>query len=148
MRKSVVKSNSLPKQNLSSPAKPELTQSAEGKKIVIHGEKRHFSGPIPSPEVLQKYEMIQAGFADRIITMAENERKDRTDIAKDALEKNAMLSARGQILAFALCSIVILVSVGFAWLGHPWPGSFLGTSGFAGIITAFIFSHRGDNKNG
>lgn len=141
-----MESPSTPKQHLSAPAKSEPAKSTESE-IAVLGEKRHFSGPIPSPEVLQKYEMIQVGFADRIITMAENERKDRTDIAKDALEKNAKLSDRGQIFAFALCSIVILASVAFAWLDHPWPGSLLGASGFAGIITAFIVSHRGDSKN-
>lgn len=33
--------------------------------------------PIPSPEDLQKYEQINPGFAERIITMAEQERFDR-----------------------------------------------------------------------
>lgn len=32
-----------------------------------------FSGPIPSPEILERYEKLLQGSADRILTMAEKE---------------------------------------------------------------------------
>lgn len=36
-----------------------------------------FSGPIPPPNLLERYEAITPGAADRILTMAENQSKHR-----------------------------------------------------------------------
>ena len=40
-------------------------------------ESLFYTGPLPPPEQLRKYDIIQTGFADRIVTMAENEQKNR-----------------------------------------------------------------------
>lgn len=41
------------------------------KEVVIKAMKEEFSGPIPHPDTIQKYEEILPGAADRIISMAE-----------------------------------------------------------------------------
>ena len=45
-------------------------------KVIAHYQD-HYSGSIPQPSDLQKYENIKIGFAERIITMAENEANHR-----------------------------------------------------------------------
>ena len=44
----------------------------------------------------------------------------------------------GQILAYLLCSTVVVSGAWVALSGNPWPGSLLGTVGVAGIITAYL----------
>lgn len=44
-------------------------------KVTVQG--LFYQGPIPPPEVLEKYEKISPGFADRIVKMAEIEQEHR-----------------------------------------------------------------------
>ena len=58
---------------------PELSKALdslapEQRCTVIRAIKREsFKGPIPHPELLQKYEDIQPGFAERMVSMAEQQ---------------------------------------------------------------------------
>lgn len=46
----------------------------EQRSIVLRAIKQEsFSGPIPHPELLQKYDEVKPGFAERIISMAERQ---------------------------------------------------------------------------
>lgn len=45
-----------------------------------------FSGPIPHPDLLQGYENIQAGFAERVFRMAEKEQEHRFACDKQQIE--------------------------------------------------------------
>lgn len=51
--------------------------------MVIRGEM--YSGPIPPPEALARYEEIQPGAADRIIKMAEKQQEHRMSLRQKPL---------------------------------------------------------------
>ena len=55
-----------------------------------------FSGPIPPPEILAKYETIQTGLVNRIVTMAESETIHRQTIEKKGLSFDIKKSNRTQ----------------------------------------------------
>ena len=44
----------------------------ETKKVIAEVIQGEFSGPIPPPSIIEGYERVLPGSADRIITMAEN----------------------------------------------------------------------------
>lgn len=46
-------------------------------------------GPIPPPEILKNYDAVKAGFAERIIKMAEEESAHRREIEKLVVESQA-----------------------------------------------------------
>lgn len=58
---------------------PEVREAIKGlrpeqRKVVIQAIRQEsFSGPIPHPELLQKYDEVKPGFAERIISMAERQ---------------------------------------------------------------------------
>lgn len=51
-------------------------QVKDGEKSATVSEKN--VSPYPSPEILSGYEQVQKGFAERLMKMAEEERKDRS----------------------------------------------------------------------
>ncbi|MFN8436906.1 MAG: DUF2335 domain-containing protein [Cytophagales bacterium] len=73
-----------------------------------------YSGPIPNPESLEKYEQILPGAADRILKMAELEQKSRLEnnsklieIESKSLDFEYKNFRRGQV--FALSSVFVIV---------------------------------------
>lgn len=46
-----------------------------------------FSGPIPDPESLKKYDSIQSGLADRLVKLAEEEQRQRQNLNRLVIEK-------------------------------------------------------------
>lgn len=67
---------------------------------------QHFSGPIPPPHILAKYEEISGGgFANRIVTMAEKEQSHRHSVDDKMVSGAVSIDARGQNYAFILCRV-------------------------------------------
>ena len=80
--------------------------------MVIRSEM--YSGPIPSPEALARYEEIQPGAADRIIKMAEKQQEHRMSLETKAIGGQIDQSKRGQIFGFIAILLCIGVAVFFA----------------------------------
>ncbi|EKD93233.1 MAG: hypothetical protein ACD_28C00200G0006 [uncultured bacterium] len=61
-----------------------------------------FSGPLPPPNLLQGYENILFGAADRIISMAEKQANHRQDLEKSVTQSNISNERMGMWMAFTL----------------------------------------------
>lgn len=102
-------------------------------------------GPIPNPETLAGYEQIQSGFADRVITMAEIEQRERVALNNRIIETERELQKiefqnfrRGQWFAvISVLSIVILCAYGF-YLGYANQASTISVSVIVAIALAFL----------
>ena len=95
----------------------------------------HFSGPLPPPEMLARYEEIVPGVAERIVVVVEEQHRHRMDIeigglnfARDALrvetigQYSALVIAVGSAMAAIVAAITdpswVVVPIGvpaFAW---------------------------------
>ena len=73
-----------------------------------------YSGPIPPPEALARYEEIQPGAADRILKMAEKQQEHRMALETKAIGGQVDQSKRGQLFGFILVFVCIAVAVFFA----------------------------------
>jgi len=81
-----------------------------------------YSGPLPPPAALEKYEKIQPGAADRIISMAEKEQSSRIAAQTEGSKRGFCLLSRGQIFAFitallAICAGIMAIYKGLQWCG-------------------------------
>jgi len=126
------KNNNLEKKNIPNKASP-TTQ------IGI------FSGPIPHPEVLARYNQIDETLVNRIVSMAENESSHRH--RQETIELQARIThlkesdidvKRGQVFAFIIVISFIVSGLLVALYGNPWAGGFISLGALAPIITAFI----------
>lgn len=75
-----------------------------------------FAGPLPHPNILQGYENIQTGFADRILKMAEIQTSHRQDLEKSVMSSNIANERKGMWFAFIVT--MSLMIFGFYLISH------------------------------
>lgn len=119
------------------------TLQPDQRRVIIQAFRQEaFSGPIPHPELLQKYENIQKGFADRIITMAETQLGHRVRCEDKIVDGSVKESKRGQNYALI---VAILFLAGAVYLGindHEWLAGVLGGGTLAAIVAIFVTGKR------
>lgn len=97
-----------------------------------------FAGPIPPPQVLQGYESILPGSADRIIKMAESQQQHRINIEDKAVSGQVANTKRGQVFAFIVFILCVIVGLVFAYLDMKvFAGIFL-TGTMVTVVGLFI----------
>ena len=79
-----------------------------------------FSGPLPHPDVLRKFNEIVPGAAERIIKMAEEQSAHRKELEKKVVDSDIARSKWGQILGFIIAITGLGVSVIVAVYGSAF----------------------------
>lgn len=99
-----------------------------------------YSGPLPPPEMIRKYEDAHPGFASRILEMAEKEQAKRHRNDSHILKNDTFKIAGSICVSLALVAGAVFCGS----IGQPEFGGVLGGAGvLSGIITAFL---RGTDK--
>jgi uncharacterized membrane protein len=111
-------------------------------KIISRTEARSFSGPIPHPELLAKYDEIIPSGADRILKMAEKQSIHRQYIEKWAVVGGTILSYLGVLCAAGIALGALYFGSKLIQNGHVISGSVLGGGGLTGLVAAFIYGTR------
>ena len=81
------------------------TQSAE---MRVQAMMRSFSGPLPPPEVLERYNQFLPGTAERIIAMAEGQHNHRIELERHVITSNVSAQKLGTILGFIVAMTVVI----------------------------------------
>lgn len=94
-----------------------LSPSAASEQVAIVYRQAVWSGPLPPPEILQQYDAVAPGAANRILVMAENRQQNRIEMDKAAsaredkiLDGDISQSKRG--LWFAFISALLIIGIG------------------------------------
>ena len=103
-----------------------------------------FSGPLPSPAVLEHYEDIAPGLANRNAAMAEKQSDHRQKLEARQIEAQIKETRLGQFLAFGIGTIAILAGVYSASSGAEWVGGFIGAGG-GYCLGSSLYSGKKDN---
>lgn len=108
--------------------------------------KRHYSGPIPDPESLSKYEQIMPGAAERILSMAENEAKNRHKNENRLTLSYQITTILGIIFAFM--SVILICGLVFYALkcGFGKEASAIAVGAIASVAGVFVFFKRSSKK--
>ncbi len=113
-------------------------KSNDGK---IIAQQEHYSGPIPQPSDLQKYEDIKIGFAERIITMAEHEANHRQKIEYKIINSERIFNIFGQLIATCMgLSVIALMWYAFSE-GYAEQVKWIGIS-IASVVGLFIYKRK------
>lgn len=108
--------------------------------------RQEYSGPLPPPDAIQKYDEIIPNGAERIMAMAEKQSEHRQQLEKKALDTDSRNSLLGVIFAFILGLLTIVAGVIVILTGHSWPGTILGSAGLVGLVSVFIYGTRERRK--
>lgn len=108
---------------------------------------QHFSGPLPSPEILKEYNKILPDAAERIFKMAEKAQDHYEITERKIVDLEIKKVSRGQILAFLIAITGIAGAVVCAFLGQIAIGSIIGGATLISIIPHFITGKRKKKDN-
>jgi uncharacterized membrane protein len=110
------------------------------------------SGPLPPPDILQKYGIINPSFPERIVAMAEKEQNIVHDLRKENLELNKLAFTqqaeslkRGQLCALFLALLALSATVYLGINGHDWLAGGVFSVVLLGIIKEIAGSHKSSN---
>lgn len=122
------------------------TEPANRHKAAIQVQQQHYSGPLPKPEDLAKYNQVVPGAAERIIAMAEKE-MDFRHKSENKLQGHAVRIATVSIV-FAFVSVLILS--GLVWFalykGFDTVAASIAVGSIAAVAGVFMFFKT--KKNG
>jgi uncharacterized membrane protein len=104
--------------------------------------KQTFSGPIPHPDVLARYDQVCPGAADRIIGMAERQETHRQSLEVRVIWSNTRVQLLGPILGFILALAIIALGGWLLATGRPLEGLSALVLAAAGIVVPFVVGKR------
>ncbi len=117
---------------------PQNNHPQNGGVVVQHS----FSGPLPPPEVLKRFEEVVPGSAERIIKMAEGQFVHRTALEKKVIDSDIARSKLGQILGFTIAIIGLVCSVVISIYGNQIAGTILGVGTLVSLVSVFMYGSR------
>ena len=113
---------------------------------VVASAMYRFSGPLPPPEELAKYEQILPGSANRIISMAEQQSAHRQSLEKTAINANAMTQRWGLICAFVLSMTAICGGIWLSARGMSGAGLTSIIAALAALVGVFVYGKSQQKK--
>lgn len=140
--KRVSNDSGLPAENTPEvPQEPNENQS-EGGKVVATLTSQAMSGPLPPPALLNQYDQIVPGSAERILQMAEREQAHRIAVESSVLGEEAAQIKYGRRYAFAVVVLVLGVVVFAILKGAFVVAGVLGGTTIVGLVAAFIAGRK------
>ncbi len=104
------------------------------------------SGPIPAPQILQQYNTILPGAAERIIRMAEKQSDHRMDLEKKVVYSNVKKSYIGMVLASAIACYGLWIAKEISVRGNPATAGIIATLDIGGLISIAVYNIRAQRK--
>lgn len=103
------------------PVAPQSPQqpSQQQQQVSVHAQTA-WSGPLPSPAALERFNEIIPNGADRIVKMAESEQEHRIDYEKKGLAASTREAAVGQFLGAFISLAAIGAAAYTASIGAHW----------------------------
>lgn len=116
------------------------------KKLLLAQRSEFFSGPIPPPELLARYNKIIPNGADRILTMAEQQQSHRHYLEKSVVECDMRRSDRGLLLGFVITAIFGIGGIYLIATGHNLNGLAIIFMPLATLVGTFIYAQNSRKK--
>ena len=105
----------------------------------VISQQSSFSGPIPPPQFLEKYNEIVPGSAEIIIKMAKNQAEHRQSLEKSVISSDIKNSKIGLIFGFIIGMTGIIAGVIIIAIGQIIAGSFISGVTLASLVGTFVY---------
>lgn len=110
---------------------------------------KQYSGPVPSPEILAKFEEIVPGAAAKLVQLALTEAEHRHNIEKKQLDANIEFTReyfkdtkRGMAIALITTTLVLAIIVLALFLKQSIVAGIMGGSTIVALATVFVVGRR------
>ena len=102
----------------------EVQDGEKGKKVVASATMT-YTGPIPTPDMMRKYDAVNPGFSERIMRLAEEDSKRDTMMVETEsrrVDRSLDIESRSQWMLFVLLLILVAAAVYFFYVGNVKAG--------------------------
>lgn len=113
---------------------------------VVEERIEHFSGPLPHPETLARYDQIVPGSAETIISVFKSQSEHRQRLEHLVIAGNARRSDRGLVMGFVMVLVVLAVGLGLVLLGESGPGTVVLSVPLPALAAVFVYGKRSQRK--
>jgi len=120
----------------------ESGEQPEARQLIV--AQGHFSGPLPPPAVLQGYEDVLPGAAERIVQMAEQEQRQRHAFDNSLAASVTRQQERGQQFAFLLGGGALALAAFMVYSGHPVYAIVTTVSSIATLAGAMLYRRHAE----
>lgn len=107
--------------------------------VIFAASRTSWSGPLPPPEILDKFAGVFPGCAERIVEMAEKQADHRRQLEGRVVDGNVRSQARGQILGFILAALVFVGSFALIGMGKEATGISLIICDVVALLGVFMY---------
>lgn len=101
-----------------------------------------WEGPLPPPQILEGYESIVPGAADRILRMAEAQSESRLQIETTIVTGDSRRAYLGIVAGFILSMVVIGGGIYLIATDHDWAGACLIGLNLVGLAGVFVYGSK------
>jgi uncharacterized membrane protein len=105
-----------------------------------------FSGPLPPPALLEHYDAIHPGAADRIIRMAEEQGAHRREMEKLTVKADILGQRWGLVLGFVLAMTIVIGGIWLISKGMAVSGLVAIIGAIAGPVGVFVYGKHQQRK--
>jgi uncharacterized membrane protein len=105
-----------------------------------------FSGPLPPPDALERYNQILPGAAERIIAMAETQHNHRLGLEKHVVHSNVEAQRLGTVLGFIVAMTVVIGGMYLVHEGKSGEGLAAILTALASLVGVFLYSKHEQQK--
>jgi uncharacterized membrane protein len=105
-----------------------------------------FSGPLPPPEVLAKYNQALPGAAERILAMAEAQSKHRQSVETNVVNSNVFVQKVGPFLGFIVAMTAVVGGIFLVLKGKDGYGLAAIIGALASLAGVFIYGKHQQQK--
>lgn len=105
-----------------------------------------FSGPLPHPALLAKYNEVIANGAERIMAMAERQSIHRESLEAQVVAENVASQKRGSIFAFIICLTALIGGFALIAFGKDATGLAAIISSLAALAGVFVYGKYQQRK--
>lgn len=148
MRKNVIVKKPVAKRTTPPQAQQHQHANQDNQRIAmqVRVEQSSWSGPLPEPSDMLKYDQIVSNGAERIFKAWEEESKHRRELEKKELRWTIFEGIYGKSLAIIFVLSVLALTAYAISMGANWIAGILGGTMIGSIVWAFVKVNR-PNKN-
>ena len=121
-------------------------QNMQNKQIVHEQTLEITQGPIPDPEIMERYKNTDPSFPERIMKMAEAHNKADVNTKNRISLANLIIPILGQIFTIMLGFISIIACIYLAKLGYTGSAVAIIAGGFSPMVINAFRSFRQNKK--
>ena len=113
---------------------------------LYHHQAMVFSGPLPHPDVLKKFNEASPGAAEIIIKMAKDQAEHRQELEKRVISSDVKNSKLGLMFGFVISITGICAGVFIINVGQVVAGSVISGMTIVSLVGTFVYGSQGRRR--